>query len=89
MGFVALSVSACAGVIEIATARIMLAEDILEVRRIWSRRRYRAADIEAATWEKGSRVSLKLAQGGWVKLPEMGYNSQSLANSPRAWLKNR
>jgi hypothetical protein len=45
------------------------------------------ADISSVSWEKGGGVFLKLTAGGFAKLPELGYNSQGLTNTVRAWLK--
>jgi hypothetical protein len=77
------------GVLEVATNRVVLHDDALECGAIWSRRRYAVTDIESVTWEKGAGVVLKLSDGGWGKLPELGYNAQGLANTVRAWLKRR
>jgi hypothetical protein len=87
IGFAAMAVLACGGVLELATSRIALLGDVLESGSAWSRQRYAAADIASVTWESGCGVSIKLLNGGWAKLPELGYNSQGLANSLRAWLK--
>jgi hypothetical protein len=87
IGFIAMSVASCAAVIEVATTRVVLSEQVLEAGSIWSRRRYAAAQITSVTWAAGSGVALKLANGGWAKLPELGYNSQGLTNTIRAWLK--
>jgi hypothetical protein len=78
---------AVAGVVEVATSRVVLSADTLEAGSIWSRRRYAAADIESVTWSAGSGVSVKLSNGRWAKMPELGYNAQGLANTLRAWLK--
>jgi hypothetical protein len=85
--FVVMSVLAIGGVLELATSRIVLAADGLEAGSIWSRRRHAVADIESVTWASGSGVSVKLSNGGWAKMPELGYNAQGLANTLRAWLK--
>jgi hypothetical protein len=82
-----MSVVGIGGVLELATSRIVLAADSLEAGSIWSRRRHAVADIESVTWASGSGVSLKLSNGGWAKMPELGYNAQGLANTLRAWLK--
>jgi hypothetical protein len=89
LGLAGLSILGGAGVLELVTTRIVLSEDALECNSLWSRRRYAAADIASVTWEWGSGVSVKLTSGGWAKLPELGYNSQGLANTLRAWLKRR
>ena len=49
-----------------------------------SRDRHRLGDVE-----KGGGVYLKLENGGWGKLPDLGYNSQGLTNTIRAWLKRQ
>jgi hypothetical protein len=85
--FIVLAAIGCAGVVEMATSRIVVSEEAIAFGAVWSRRRYAAAQIESVTWASGGGVSLKLASGGWVHLPELGYNSQSLTNSLRAWLK--
>jgi hypothetical protein len=85
--FVGMSMLACAGILEVGTSRIVLAEDSLEFGSLWSRRRYTATDIVSVTWEGGAGVFLKLGNGRWAKPPMLGYNSQSLTNSLRAWLK--
>src|SRR5262245_3151488 len=61
--FVGMSMLACAGILEVATSRIVLAEGSLEFGSLWSRRRYAAADIASVTWEKGGGVFVKLANG--------------------------
>jgi hypothetical protein len=85
--FVAMSVLAVGGVLELVTSRIVLSANSLEAGSIWSRRRYAVADIESVTWASGSGVSVKLSNGGWAKMPELDFNAQGLANTLRAWLK--
>jgi hypothetical protein len=75
------------GVLELATSRIVLSASGLEAGSIWSRRRYAVADVESVTWAAGSGVSVKLSNGGWARMPELGYNAQGLSNTLRAWLK--
>ncbi len=87
IGFALLSVVGALGILELAVSRIVLRNDILETRDLFRRRQYPASAIRSVTWEGGSGVSVELVQGGWAKLPELGYNSQSLANTLRAWLK--
>jgi hypothetical protein len=78
-----------AGFIEVATTRVVLYDDSLECGPIWSRRRYPVEGIASVSWEKGGGVFLKLKAGGFGKLPDLGYNSQGLTNTVRAWLKRR
>lgn len=68
--------------------RIVLHGDSLEIHRLFSTRRFAASEIRRFKWEGGSGVAAELTQGGWAKLPELGFNFQSLANTLRAWLKN-
>lgn len=86
LGFAALSLVGLFGVAEVASARIVLSEDALEAGWAFSRRRYPVVDIASVRWEWGAGVSVKLTSGGWAKLPELGYNSQGLANTLRGWL---
>ena len=83
----ALALLACAGLAELGTLRVVLSRGGLEVRKLWRVRRYGIEELESVTWEAGVGVSVKLAAGGWAKLPELGYNAQGLANTIRAWLK--
>jgi len=87
LGFAGLSVLGVVGVTEVASTRIVLSENLLEAGSVWSRHRYPVADIASVTWEWGAGVSVKLSSGGWARLPELGYDSQGLANTLRAWLK--
>ena len=89
LSFAGMTFIGIGGIIEVATSRVVLGDDALECGTIWSRRRYPAADIASVSWEKGGGVFLKLKAGGFAKLPELGYNSQGLTNTMRAWLKRR
>jgi len=87
--YIALGVAALglAGCFEVASARLVLTPEALEIRWLWSRRRYTRDQIQAVKWEWGAPVALQLEAGGWTKLPEMGLGSQGLANTLRAWLR--
>jgi hypothetical protein len=89
--YIALGVAALglAGCLEVATSRLELTPDALEVRWLWSRRRYTRSDIQAVKWEWGMPVALQLTAGGWAKLPSVGLGSQGLANTLRAWLRRQ
>jgi hypothetical protein len=85
--FGALSALGSLAIVELATSRIVLADGRLETGSIWNRRRFSPAEIRSVKWESGGGVAIQLASGRWIKLPELGYNSQGLTNSIRAWLK--
>ena len=87
VAFALLSVAGLGGLAELARSRIVLWETELEVRTLWHRRRYLASQVASVTWEAGSGVTLRLSDGSWAKLPDLGYNSQGLTNTVRAWLK--
>jgi hypothetical protein len=89
LSFAGMTLIGVGGIIEVATSRVVLEDDALECGTIWSRRRYPVADIASVSWEKGGGVFLTLKAGGFAKLPELGYNSQGLTNTIRAWLKRR
>ncbi len=74
-------------VLELAQRRIELSEDRLSFVVNFRRRSIPRADIDSVTWAKGAGVSLKLTDGTWVHLPEVGPGNQGLTNSIRAWLK--
>jgi hypothetical protein len=88
IGFGLLSAVGLAAILELVLCRVVLQGDLLETRGLFHRRRYSASEIQSVKWEWGSGVVLELSGGGWGKLPELGYNSQSLANTLRAWLKS-
>ena len=75
------------GVLDAARRRIVLGRTDLRILSMWSQRVYARDTIDSVTWEGGVGVSLKLTSGSWVRLPELGRNSQSVANTIRAWLK--
>ena len=86
-GFAAISLVGLVGLVELAWSRIVLSEAELEVRTLWTHKRYAASRVASVTWEAGCGVALKLSDGTWAKLPDLGYNSQGLTNTIRAWLK--
>jgi hypothetical protein len=87
LGFAGLCVVGALGVADVGTRRVVLSPDGLSVISIWSRRAYPRDGIDSVAWEGGIGVAVKLTSGGWVKLPELGRNSQSVSNMIRAWLK--
>jgi hypothetical protein len=87
LAFAGMTLIGIGGIVEVATSRVVLDDDALHCGTLWSRRRYPVNDIASVSWEKGGGVFLKLKAGGFGKLPELGYNSQGLTNTVRAWLK--
>jgi hypothetical protein len=87
LAFGVLSIVGALGLMDVARRRVVLARAELRIVSIWSQRVYSRDTIASVTWESGVGVALKLVSGGWVKLPELGRNSQSVANTIRAWLK--
>jgi hypothetical protein len=85
--FAGFSAFAILAVIELTQRRIELGEDRLTFFANFRRRSIPRADIDSVTWAKGGGVSLKLVDGTWVHLPEVGSGSQGLTNSIRAWLR--
>jgi hypothetical protein len=83
----ALAGFAAAGFVQTLLTYVHLHDDALVVSSGFRRRRYERAVLESVTWEGGSGVAIRLVDGSWLKLPELGYNSQSLCNSIRAWLR--
>jgi hypothetical protein len=89
LSFAAFSALAILAVLELAQRRIELEGDRLSFVVNFRRRSIPRADIDSVTWAKGGGVSLKLIDGTWVHLPEVGPANQGLTNSIRAWLKRK
>jgi hypothetical protein len=87
VAFAVLSVVGVLGVVDVARRRVVLTGTELRIISMWSQRVYARDTIASVKWEGGVGVALKLASGSWVRLPELGRNSQSVANTIRAWLK--
>jgi hypothetical protein len=87
VAFVGLSVVGIVGLVELGFSRMVLSDAELEVRTLWQHRRYPASQVASVTWEAGCGVALRLSDGTWAKVPDLGYNSQGLTNTIRAWLK--
>ena len=86
--FAGFSVFCGAGIIESFTAYIALEDTEVRFRQTLRSTAIPRSAIRRVTWEGGSGVSLLLDDGTWVKLPDLGQNSQGLTNSIRAWLKD-
>ena len=80
---------ALVAVVDMGVSRISLEADALRVVSLFSTKRYERHDIERVTWEGGSGVAIQMKDGTWVKLPDLGRNSQSTTNTIRAWLKRQ
>ena len=87
--FAVLALAAILGVLETLGRRIVLTDDSLRVLGLWGNSEYRRADVVRVSYEKASPVVLHLADGRHVKLPDLGLSTQSVANSIRAWAKQR
>ena len=74
-------------VVELSRKRLRLDDDGLYFVSNFRGKRIARTDIDSVTWAKGSGVSIKLVDGKWIPLPEVGNGSQALANTIRAWLK--
>lgn len=85
-GLVGFSVLGTFAVAEVFRVRVALEENELVIWLGWRQRRYERSLVERVTWAAGSGVSVRLADGSWVQLPELGRNSQSHSNSIRAWI---
>jgi hypothetical protein len=85
--FVFLVCLAVVAVVEVACRRVTLTTQALVAVSNFQSRRIPRADIAKVTWEKGAGVSLKLTNGQWFHVPDLGGGSESLTNSIRAWLK--
>jgi hypothetical protein len=84
---IAFLIGTLAAIAEVATRRLVLSPAGVSLVSNFRRRVVPRADIESVTWEKGSGVSLKLMNGRWVALPEVGGGNQALTNSIRAWIR--
>jgi hypothetical protein len=71
------------------TRRIVLGGDNLRIVSIsdFQSRTLSRAEVDSVTWEKGCGASIKLLDGKWVRLPNVGRDPQGLTNTIRAWLK--
>ena len=85
-GFAVLSLAA---LFETLTEFLVLDAHELRFRKSFRTVKIPKADISQVTWTKGDGASLKLVSGKWVMVPDMGYDSQGLTNSIRAWTKSR
>jgi hypothetical protein len=74
-------------VVELGRKRIRLDDDGLYFVSNFRGKRIARTDIDSVTWAQGAGVSIKLVDGKWVHLPEVGNGSQALTNVIRAWLK--
>ncbi len=86
--FIGFSVFGIGGIVESFSAYILLDDTEIRFRETFRKTTHPKHDIEKVTWEAGCGVSLLLREGTWVKVPDLGQNSQGLTNSIRSWLKN-
>lgn len=81
------AVLAVAALGELAVRRVELKPTGLLLVSGLRRRLVPREEIESVTWEKGAGVAIRLQDGQWVRMPDVGPGRQGLANSIRAWLK--
>jgi len=73
------------GIAEALIQRVVIEDEAVEVRTLWSRRRYSKDEIARVGGEaKGTTAVLLLANGRKVALPGVG---RGLGNSLRAWVR--
>ena len=75
------------GFAQTLTQSVRLLDDSLVISTGFRKRQYSRESLDSVTWEAGSGVSVRFKSGSWLKMPELGHNSQSLCNSIRAWLQ--
>lgn len=76
------------GFVESTLTKVILTRDAIVMTKGTRRWSVAHQDIIKVTWEKGCPVTVQTKNEKWVKIPEIiGYNSQSMTNSIRAWLK--
>jgi len=82
-----LSGVAALGFVQALTTYVRLDEESLVIASGLRMRRYARQDLESVTWAAGCGVAVRRTDGTWLKLPELGRDSQALCNSLRAWLR--
>ncbi len=86
--FIGFSILGVAGIVESFSGYIRLEDTEIRFRETFRITAIPKKDIMRVTWESGCGVSLLLSDGTWVKIPDLGHNSQGLTNSIRSWLNN-
>ena len=86
--FIGFSILGVAGIVESFSMYILLGETEISFRETFRKTAIPRSDIVKVTWEAGCGVSLLLSDGTWVKVPDLGQNSQGLTNSIRSWLRD-
>ena len=86
--FIGFSIFCVAGVVETFFAYIVLEDTEIRFRETFRSTAIPKNEIKSVTWEAGCGVSLRLEDGTWVKVPDLGHNSQGLTNSIRSWLRD-
>ncbi len=86
--FIGFSVLGAAGIVESSFAYILLGDTEIRFRETFRKTAIPKNEIAKVTWEAGCGVSLLLRDGTWVKVPDLGHNSQGLTNSIRSWLRD-
>ena len=74
------------GTLDAMRTRVTLSGEEIIIVRGFRRQRLFRGHIDYVTWEKGSGVSLRLDDGMWVRLPDVG-DSRGRAAAIRAWVE--
>lgn len=81
-----LAMLAVLGVAEVASRRLELSDRGIDYVANLRRHSIPRDEIQTVAWARSSGVSVRLNDGRWIHLPEVGRNSESLSNSIKAWL---
>ena len=75
------------GLIDALTCSIELLPDRMKVVQNFRKREYAKLEVVDVAWAKGVGVKLRLSNGRFEELPEVGDGSSSLAAHIRNWLR--
>ena len=82
-----LAVLGALGIAEVVTARVDLYPERIVIVSNLRKSAFPRGSFVRASWAKGVSVTLERSDGSFLKLPDVGGNSQGLTNSLRAWIK--
>jgi hypothetical protein len=75
--------------VDVLATRIVLTSDSIRIVSMsdFQARTVPRVEIDSVKWEKGCGASIRLRDGKWVRLPNVGRDAQGLTNTIRAWIK--